>query len=255
MLRFRWFRAIILALGRELINGLCEVVPELMQRLERERKTRLLLFFLLGLGDALLELFKVNDNAVLLSKFPDPHGDIQRHAEVHKENAEEDAYEEGKFYIFHKDDHCVKHKRVDHKVEESAHKQPKEGKEGADDALNVPPTVGIVPKFDFHSLDEDEAGNVLDEGHRNAHDEDDEDGVEPRHACVDGNEGDAEQPREAESVEGEAGASQEPGVDPPFCTEEAAEEHFKTPAEDASHKEEEAGDQKTVEKKHVSTSI
>lgn len=219
-----------------------------MQGLEREGKTRLLLLLFLALGDALLEFFKVNDNAMLFRKFLDPHGDVQRHPKIHKEDSEKDPHDKGKFNIGNKPSDRLDDGRVDDIVEKYADEQPKQGEEGTDDALNVPPTVGIVPKFDLHPFDEDEPGDVFDDGHRDPHDEDDEQVVQPRHARMYGENGDAEEPRETESVEGETGSRQKAGVEPSLCGTEAAEQHFKTPTEDASHKKEEACNKKSVDK-------
>ena len=248
MLRFRRFCLVIFALGRELVDDLCEVFSEFMQRLERESKTRLLLLLFLRLRNALLELFEVDDDPVLFRKFLDPDRDIQRHPEVHKEYAEENADDKGEFNMMNKPYDGADDGRVDDIVEKYSNEQPKERKQGTYDALNVPPAVRIVPQLDLHPLDEDEPGDVLDEGHRDAHDEDDEEIVKPLHARVDGDEGDGEEPREAESVEWKAGPRQKSGVEPPLGGKETAEENFKTPAENAPDKKEKTRDEKAVDK-------
>lgn len=102
---------------------------------------------------------------------------------------------------------------------------PQQGKQRADDALNVPPLPRIIPQLDFQSLDEDEPRDIFEQGER-----DDEN--EHERPARERDEARPVQEECAAAVHGQVRAVQKARVYPLFGAENAAEEQFEHPAAD-----------------------
>lgn len=102
---------------------------------------------------------------------------------------------------------------------------PQQGKQRADDALNVPPLPRIVPQLDFQPFYENQPRNIFEQGERGDEDEHERPARERDEARPVQKEG-------AAAVHGQVRAVQKARVDPLFGTENAAEEQFEHPAAD-----------------------
>ena len=116
-----------------------------------------------------LQFFVADDDVVFFGEFTDSHTDIHCFYEVDGKDAEEEADDEGEGEVVEEPGYGVEEEVVQDEVIERADCRPEEGKEGADDTLNIPEAFGIIPKFDTHALDEDDSADVFDRGHGNAH--------------------------------------------------------------------------------------
>lgn len=121
------------------------------------------------------EFLVFDDDLVFLCPTSDLGDDAEGVEHVYEKDTEDDSRKEsGVFNVrtepFDRDDNPVVDKQVVNRADDS----PKKGKERADDALKIPGAFGIVPQFDVHSLDEDQARDIFDERHEEGDERDHE---------------------------------------------------------------------------------
>lgn len=169
-------------------------------------------------------LFELNGDLAYFQR------DVEADAHIDKKDAEECADKENHPYAAPRPDGGGM-QRVEQQIYEAGRDNaPKDGKQGADDALYIAPLRGIIPQFDLHSLYENEAGYIFEQGKRNKQKEHERPARERYKAG-------AVQKQGAETVHGQIRAIEKTGVDPLSDAEKPAEKQFDHPSADrADHK-------------------
>lgn len=139
-----------------------------------KHKAVFFLALLCAFTDVALEFLVANDHIVLLSEGFDLFGNFEGIAKVDSENAVKEADKEGERKVIGEPIEGVEDIWVDKEIIYSSQQRPKEREQGADYAFVIEFIVGVVPKLDVHTDDENFACDELDEGHSDGHNDEEE---------------------------------------------------------------------------------
>src|SRR5574344_256288 len=117
-----------------------------------------------------LDLVPIDNQAFVGDGFADLGDEAKAPTEVYAQDAIEEAFE-------HARRERIRQESVDDVAEQGvnpgdiggADQSPNHGKKRADNPLEIAPAGGIIPKFDFHAVDENEAGNQLNHRHQSTY--------------------------------------------------------------------------------------
>ena len=187
----------------------------------------------------LFDGFVAHHDLVLLSQSLELDHQIGGVAYIDDKHAEEHSDEEGEGQVPGQPVQGAQNIGVNQEVVQCPQHGPEEGEQGADQALDVSPLVGVVPQHDLEVFQTEKTGCVLDEGHTHSH-------GGKQHQLVEQGVGDHTvffkrgkqiQCTQPKAVNGQIGPGTEAGVHPFFVfLYNVPEQQLQYPAQHATHK-------------------
>lgn len=232
------FRVVGFFAARQLLFQLCHGFAQNLRRqqvLPQGKDEVLELPLLVQPRDVLLQRLEPDSDMVIGCKFADFGEDAEGIKQVDDEDAEEGAEEERQHDVIEEPIDDVVENRMDDVAIERAQQRPVERKLGADDALDVPGLLAIVPELDVHSHDENLSCDILDYGHAHADEQHPHQcaGERGKRRKIDGCQ--AVQHPQSKAIQRQKRANQKARVDPFFGREKTAIEQLENPAQRSTH--------------------
>mgnify|MGYP005834725031 CR=1 FL=1 len=153
--------------------------------IESQHKAVFFLALFCAFTNVAFKFLVANDHIVLFGEDFDLLGNFEGIAKVDSENAIKEADKERECKVIGEPLEGVEDIGVDKKIIYSTQQRPKEREQWANYAFVVEFIVGVVPKLDVHTDDENFACNELNEGHSDRHNDEEERFLQGRAGDVD----------------------------------------------------------------------
>ena len=108
--------------------------------------------FLCGMNMG-LEVLDLHDHVVFIGKGLYTGGPMGTQSHVHKKYAEEKTDHEGKRQVLREPGERGEDMRMDQKIVSCAEQRPEEREQRADQSLDIPPTVAVIPESDLRTFE------------------------------------------------------------------------------------------------------
>ena len=204
--------------------------------------------------NVLLQRLKSDRQMVLRRKFADLGKNAERIEQVDNQNPEKRAEEERQHQIVKEPVDNVIEDGMNHIAVERAEQRPVERELGADDPLNVPPFLAVVPKLDVHPHNEDLARNVFDNRHRHTDEQNAHEHARHGRNRRKVNRRKPVQHPESEAVKRQEGSHQKARVHPLFCRKDPTVKQLENPPERSAEIKQQHQCQKDSDNKHIPSS-
>ena len=121
------------------------------------------------LPDVSLQRLIADNHIVVLGELLDLHHQLGRIRHVNDKDAEEHADEEGKGQIPGQPVQAAQDVGMNQEVVQCAQNCPEEGKQRADNTLDIAPEIGVIPQPHFQEFQAEHTCHILHKGHADGH--------------------------------------------------------------------------------------